>query len=118
MKRLVLTRANLLDGLRPAQPGSTIVVSGDRIESVTAGDDIAPGPEDRVVDLAGRTVMPGMWVCHFHPEYDEPLATRYDEVFVGAERPRGVQLERTWPTVRKSSPASVRGSTSSITLTR
>ena len=109
MKRLVLTRANLLDGLRPARPGSTVVVSGDRIESVTTGDDFAAGPEDRVVDLAGRTVMPGMWVCHFHPEYDEPLATRYDEVFVGAERPRGVQLAYAIRTARRALLSGVTG---------
>jgi len=68
--RLVLTDANVLDGTLAARAGLTVVVEGDRIVSV--GPD-RPGPEDgdRVVELAGRTVMPGMFTCHFHSTYHE-----------------------------------------------
>ena len=70
MARLVFTNANLLDGEHPAKPGATVVVDGDRIASVTIGPaDVAP--DDRVVDVAGRTLMPGMATCHFHSTYHE-----------------------------------------------
>ncbi len=57
--RLVFTNANLVDGEHPAKPGVTVVVEGERITSVGTGqrDDLAAA--DRVVDLAGRTLMPG-----------------------------------------------------------
>lgn len=107
MARLILQRANLLDGTAPARPDTTVVIDGERITHV--GGEIQPETDDRVVDLAGQTVMPGMWVCHFHAEYDEPLATRYDEVFAGAERPRGVQLAFAIRTARRALLSGVTG---------
>jgi imidazolonepropionase-like amidohydrolase len=68
--RLILTNANLLDGEHPAKPGATVVVDGDRIASVTVGP-VEAAPDDRIVDLAGRTLMPGMATCHFHATYHE-----------------------------------------------
>lgn len=75
--RTVFVGANLLDPDLVARPGSTLVVEGNRITSVVAGSPGAPapapeaGPDDRVVDLAGRTLMPGMITCHFHATYHE-----------------------------------------------
>jgi len=63
--RTVLTNANLLDGNDAAKPGQTLVVEGNRIASVGEAP-VQTGESDRVVDLAGRTVMPGMISCHFH----------------------------------------------------
>ena len=56
----------LIDGLsgQPAGP-STIVVEGERIVAVEAGHR-APGPEDRVIDLSGATVLPGLMDMHTH----------------------------------------------------
>ena len=67
MSRLILQAANLLDGDRPARRAN-IVISGDRIEAVTNAP-IEARPDDRVVALAGRTVMPGMVQAHFHAAY-------------------------------------------------
>ncbi|MDA8045774.1 MAG: amidohydrolase family protein [Actinomycetota bacterium] len=74
MTRLALTGARLIDGYGPARPDTTVVVEGDRIVEVRTG--AAPSPvggagADRVVDLGGRTLMPGMWTCHFHATYHE-----------------------------------------------
>jgi len=70
MARLIFTNANLLDGEHAARPQSIVVVDGERIASVTTGQvDARSG--DRVVDLAGRTLMPGMITCHFHSTYHE-----------------------------------------------
>jgi imidazolonepropionase-like amidohydrolase len=86
MARIILKGANLLDGVNPTRPESTVVVDGERIAHVLQGDGPEPAPGDRVVELAGRTVMPGMICCHYHSTYDnitiqpEPL---------GLERPPG-----------------------------
>jgi imidazolonepropionase-like amidohydrolase len=68
--RFVFTNANLLDGDGPARPGSTVTVAGDRIVSVHAAP-AEPDPGDRMLDLGGRTLMPGMVSCHFHATYHE-----------------------------------------------
>jgi imidazolonepropionase-like amidohydrolase len=69
MATFALTGARLLDGSRPALDDATVVVDGDRITEVGTG---APGaPVDRTFDLAGRTLLPGMFTCHFHATYHE-----------------------------------------------
>jgi len=49
----------------------TVVVDDNRITSVSDRAPVDVGPEDRVVDLGGATVMPGMVTCHFHATYHE-----------------------------------------------
>jgi imidazolonepropionase-like amidohydrolase len=69
--RTVFTGANLLDGLRAARP-ATVVVEGERVVAVEdAGAPMQAADGDRVVDLGGRTLMPGMVSCHFHATYHE-----------------------------------------------
>ena len=87
--RLILRRANLLDGIHSARPDMTVVVEGNRIAEVTA-DEVVADPGDRVVDLAGRTVMPGMWGCHFHAEYDPQFGSQMGTLYLGAERPNTI----------------------------
>ncbi len=65
MSRLVMTNVNLLDGDRPSIPNQTLVIEGDRISSVGTDPPKSEGG-DRVIDLRGRTVMPGMATCHYH----------------------------------------------------
>ena len=69
MTRLALIGTRLIDGNGPARENATVVLDGERIAEVGIG---APsGPVDRTVDLGGRTLMPGMFTCHFHSTYDE-----------------------------------------------
>lgn len=67
MTRLILEDANIVDGENAPRRG-TLVVSGDRIESVGEAP-VAARPGDRVIALDGRTVMPGMVLGHYHAGY-------------------------------------------------
>jgi imidazolonepropionase-like amidohydrolase len=80
---VIFRGANLVDGEHPARPG-TILVEGQRIAAVTNGDGPAPASGDRVIDLAGKTVMPGMFLCHFHAAYENVGG---DPAPLGLERP-------------------------------
>src|SRR3989304_8241794 len=64
----VLRGARVFDGgVRGVPPKATVVVEGDRILSVVAGD----GPQgDVAYDLAGKTVLPGLFNCHAHLGWD------------------------------------------------
>ena len=71
---------------------ATVVVDGDRIASV--GRRRCPvelRPDDRVVDLGGRTVMPGMVNCHFHATYHNLGSATAP---FGLEEPMAMQVVR------------------------
>src|SRR5437868_4475436 len=85
MSRTCFINANLLDGEHPAKPGSTVVVQDDRILTVGASaTEVRPG--DKVVDCAGRTLMPGMTSGHWHPTYRSPATLGPRELPLGYER--------------------------------
>jgi imidazolonepropionase-like amidohydrolase len=67
---LVLAHARVIDGDGGTLEDAHVVVEGDRIAAVARGPAVAR-PDDRVVDLGGRTIMPGMVNCHFHATYHE-----------------------------------------------
>jgi imidazolonepropionase-like amidohydrolase len=60
----------VLDGEHGPRRGSTLVVDGSRIASVGT-DLVRTESEDLVIDLGGRTLMPGMVMGHFHSTYHE-----------------------------------------------
>jgi imidazolonepropionase-like amidohydrolase len=70
MPRLILTNAKVLDGLNPSVEGRVVVIDGDLISEIGAQRPESRA-DDTVVDLGGRTVMPGMATCHFHSTYSE-----------------------------------------------
>ncbi len=71
MSRLVLCDAHVVVGDGSVLDRATVVVDGDRIESVGPGPVDGERPDDRVVDVDGMTVMPGMVNCHFHATYHD-----------------------------------------------
>jgi imidazolonepropionase-like amidohydrolase len=87
----VLRGAHVVVGDGTVLDRSTVVVDGDRISSV--GDAVPGGlrPDDRVVDLGGRTVMPGMVNCHFHATYHNLGAATAP---FGLEEPMAMQVVR------------------------
>jgi imidazolonepropionase-like amidohydrolase len=65
VKRLVFRNACLFDGLAAElKPGATVVVEGDRIAGVHFND--PPVDDAETIDLAGRTLMPGLIDAHVH----------------------------------------------------
>jgi imidazolonepropionase-like amidohydrolase len=90
MGRTVLTNANLFDGEHPPEPDSAVVVERNRIVEVTSGP-VAVREGDDVVDLRGRTLMPGMVSGHFHSTYHDVGATQLP---FGLERPPAYQAFR------------------------
>ncbi len=68
MADLVLVNGNVVT-VDPARPAAeAIAIVGDRIHAVGSNDDIDPsiGDETLVVDLAGRTAIPGLIEGHGH----------------------------------------------------
>jgi imidazolonepropionase-like amidohydrolase len=93
--RTVFEHATVLGADMVAHPGTTVVVEGRHIASVHPDADGPPGGApaagDRVVDLAGRTLMAGMGTCHFHATYHELGTTRAP---FGLEEPPALQAVR------------------------
>ena len=65
MLSFLFKNANVvLDGHTELQPGFNILVKGDRIEAVTR--DPIDLPDAQQIDVAGKTVMPGLIDAHAH----------------------------------------------------
>src|SRR5215468_8579093 len=82
--RVVLENANLIDGSGPPQARATVVLEGNRITH--AGGKTPAQPGDRTVDLAGKTVMPGLVQGHFHSGFG-PTPTLGAAPILGLEAP-------------------------------
>jgi imidazolonepropionase-like amidohydrolase len=76
-RTLVLDNVRIIDGTggAPVERGR-VVIDGDRLTSVGPADAIALPANAERLDLAGRTVMPGLVDLHFHIESDPKLALR------------------------------------------
>jgi imidazolonepropionase-like amidohydrolase len=69
MQTLTFKNATLIDVDQGARPNATIRIAGDRIQSVSFGPPAPAQPDERVFDLEGRSIMPGMFNCHYHASY-------------------------------------------------
>jgi imidazolonepropionase-like amidohydrolase len=67
---IALTHARVIDGTgAPARADQTIVVRDGNIADVGDAAAIVPPPGATIVDLAGKTVMPGLVMMHEHLYY-------------------------------------------------
>ena len=66
---IAITNASLFDADRGVvRPRTTIVVRGDRIVAAGPADSVPIPAGARVVDAAGKTVVPGLWDMHGHQQ--------------------------------------------------
>lgn len=74
---VVLENVRIIDGggAAPIEHGR-IVIEGNRIAGLGAAATVAVPAGAEIVDLSGRTVMPGLIDMHFHIENDPKLALR------------------------------------------
>jgi imidazolonepropionase-like amidohydrolase len=98
MKRAFFTAANLIDGVNPLKPNSTVVVENDRIIAVGPdGRVLKPAAGDTVFELRGKSLMPGMVEGHFHAGYLNvgsmtDSGFRYPPSFVALAAARNAEL--------------------------
>jgi imidazolonepropionase-like amidohydrolase len=82
---------------------STVVVRDGRIEAILPGRDARPelasGDTAREIDLAGRTVLPGLIDCHVHLTFD-PATPWWQEAVHTPERAAIVGVKNAGLTVR------------------
>jgi len=78
---VALTGARLIDGTgAPPVEIATIVVTGGRIEAVGPADTVEVPEGAERIDLAGKTVMPGLINAHAHLNNGDPSLTPLEQV--------------------------------------
>lgn len=64
--RTILKNATVIDGTGAAAvPNSHVVIKGNRIESISSAPPVHENT-DRVLDMSGSFVLPGLWAVHTH----------------------------------------------------
>lgn len=77
MSQTLFTHATLIDGTGQIRPNMSVLVEAERITAVAPSAELPPPtPETRVYDLAGRTLMPGLFQCHMHAAMDGIMSYR------------------------------------------
>lgn len=87
---LVLSNARVFDGSNRLTDNCSVAIEGNNIVSVGA---YTKTGNEKIVDVQGRTVMPGLITCHLHPDfYQFSLAQGYAGEQLGKELPPGVLM--------------------------
>jgi len=66
----ILTNARIVDGTGSQRAGAYVVMDGGKIAEIGQQSDAPSGGDNAVVDLAGKTLMPGVIDCHVHLSID------------------------------------------------
>ena len=76
---IVLQNASIIDGSGLSPYSGHLVIKENKIDSILKEDAFSHEKEARVIDLEGKTVMPGLIDAHCHISFDEPRSN--DELF-------------------------------------
>ena len=69
---LVFIHATVIDATgTPAQRDMTIVISGDRIDTIVKSDKASIPKNAQVIDTKGQFLIPGLWDMHVHHRSNE-----------------------------------------------
>lgn len=92
---VLLKNARLIDGIADqAQTGMSILVSGDRVSKVERGEIPAP-PDAQVIDVGGKTILPGLIDTHVHATLmDRESLPLFLAAGVTSARDVGAKLEK------------------------
>ena len=79
--RLIRTNANVSDcGPPEPKPQATVVIEDGRILEIRDGGPPTSNSGDRVINLAGSYLIPGLWDVHIHPEHPVPAGTTVAQI--------------------------------------
>src|SRR5262245_49240148 len=68
--RIALVHVNVVDGTAaPVKTDQTVIIDNERIAAIGPASDILAPPDAQVLDLRGRTVLPGLVGMHEHLFY-------------------------------------------------
>ena len=84
---VALTNARVVDGTgSPAKDGQTIIIRGEKIVAVGPTSSVSVPPGARTIDLAGKTVIPGIIGLHDHMYYSgmKFMSVSYPRLFLSA----------------------------------
>ncbi|MBK8060596.1 MAG: amidohydrolase family protein [Gemmatimonadetes bacterium] len=91
---LVLRGGRVWDGTGSAARAASVVITGNKIAAILPASSTAWPKDARVIDVAGKTVMPGLIDLHTHIDYrlpgnsDARATSRADGALRGVERLR------------------------------
>ena len=79
--RLILTNCNVIDCVNPdPKTQATVVIEDGRILEVRDSGPPASASDDRLIDLQGSYLLPGLWDCHIHPQHPVPAGTTVAQI--------------------------------------
>ena len=92
---LAIVGGTVIDGSgQPPRPHTTVLINGERIAAVGPAGDIDVPSEARIVDAAGKWVIPGLIDAHVHFFQSGGLYTRPDLIDLRAIAPFKEQIEQ------------------------
>lgn len=112
---VALTHVRLIDGSgQPARADQTVIVRGERIAAVGASGSVPVPADARVLDLAGKTLIPGIVGLHDHMYYGgmKFMGTSYPRLFLSA----GVTTIRTTGSVDAYQELNLKRQTDSLLI--